>query len=200
MLLGNEQTSYIKVNKNLNNNLIHTHMRSQTNNILKSNIAKKINNNNNQSLSQLKIKKVPKLSIKTNNSIYMKKNINFSKNKCPTHRLNNISSLITEINNNENDYKDNIGNIDNVYNKTLSNLTHIKLQSQNILTQKNENLKEGELNQEAKCKKIFIKKKIIKIISKEPEVAKKRIHKNLRLLILLYLHLTKKIIIILIKM
>ena len=87
MLLGTEQTSYIKVNKNLNNNLVHTHIRSQTNNILKSNIAKKINNNNNnQSLSQLKIKKVPKLSINTNNSIYMKKNINFSRNKCPTNR------------------------------------------------------------------------------------------------------------------
>ena len=154
MLLGNEQTSYIKVNKNLNNNLVHTHIRSQTNNILKSNIAKKINNNNNQSLSQLKIKKVPKLSIKTNNSIYMKKNINFSRNKCPPHRLKNVSSLITEINNNENDYKDNLGNIENVYNKTLSNLTHIKLQSQNILTQRNENLKEGELKQDSKCKKI----------------------------------------------
>ena len=174
MLLGNEQTSYIKVNKNLNNNLVHTHMRSQTNNILKSNIAKKINNNNNQSLSQLKIKKVPKLSIKTNNSIYMKKNINFSKNKCPTHRLNNISSLITEINNNENDYKDNIGNIENVYNKTLSNLTHIKLQSQNILTQKNENLKEGELNQEAKCKKIFIKNKNYKNYIERTRSGKKK--------------------------
>ena len=174
MLLGNEQTSYIKVNKNLNNNLVHTHIRSQTNNILKSNIAKKINNNNNQSLSQLKIKKVPKLSIKTNNSIYMKKNINFSKNKCPTHRLNNISSLITEINNNENDYKDNIGNIENVYNKTLSNLTHIKLQSQNILTQKNENLKEGELNQEAKCKKIFIKNKNYKNYIERTRSGKKK--------------------------
>jgi hypothetical protein len=146
MLLNNEPISLIKVNKTLNNTKIYTHIRSQTNNQLKltKNRKKENNNKNNgQSLSQIKQKNNPRLTINTNNSIYVKKNFNFSKNKCPTNRSRNIPSLIIETNNscelNENN--------ENIYNKTQSNLTHIKLHSQNILTQRNENKKEEQKNE-----------------------------------------------------
>ena len=134
MLLYNDQIPLIKVNKTLNNTRIYTHIRSQTNNQLKKN-----KNINNQSLSQLKQKKFPKLAINTNHP-YIKKKLNFSKNKGPTNRSRNIPILITETNNT---YENNENN-ETLYIKTLSNLTHIKLQSQNILTQRNENENENK--------------------------------------------------------
>ena len=145
MLLCNEPISLIKVNKTLNNTKIYTHMRSQTNNILKS----KNKNNNNQSLSQIKQKNIPRLTINTNNPIYIKKKFNLSKNKCSTNRSRNISSLITETNNS---CEKNINN-ENIYNKTLSNLTHIKLHNQNILTQQNDNKKVPKKENDIKNKK-----------------------------------------------
>ena len=140
MLLYKDQAPLIKVNKTLNNTKIYTHIRSQTNQInqKKNQNNKLTSNNKNQCLSQIKQKKIPKLSININNSIYIKKYLNFSKNKCPTQRSRNISSLITE----SNFTNENSENNENIYNKTLSNLTHIKLHSQNILGQRNENKKE----------------------------------------------------------
>ena len=124
MLLNNEPISLIKVNKTLNNTKIYTHIRSQTNNQLKltKNRKKENNNKNNgQSLSQIKQKNNPRLTINTNNSIYVKKNFNFSKNKCPTNRSRNIPSLIIETNNscelNENN--------ENIYNKMILNIKNI---------------------------------------------------------------------------
>ena len=146
MLLYNDQVPLIKVNKTLNNTKLYTHIRSQTNqlNQNKSQNKKITSNNKTQSLSQIKQKKIPKLSINVNNSIYVKKNLNFSKNKYPTHRLRNIPSLLTETNNTY----ENSENNENIYNKTLSNLTHIKLHSQNILTQRNENIREVKKGKE----------------------------------------------------
>ena len=147
MLLYNAQIPLIKVNKNLNNTKIYTHIRSQTNNQLKLNKTKKKEIYNNQSLSQIKQKKIQKLTINTNNSLYVKKNLNFSRNKCSNNRSYNIPPLITETTN-VSEYNE---NNENIYNKTLSNLTHIKLHSQNIFTQKNENKKEKENTVEKKC-------------------------------------------------
>ena len=135
MLSFNEPIPLIKVNKTLNNTRIYSHIRSQTKNQIKQNKDKKIISNNKESLSYLKQKKNPKLTINTNHSIYIRKKLNFSKNKCSTNHSPNVTSLRTE----NNITHDNNENNENIYNKTLSNLTHIKLQSQNILTQRNEN-------------------------------------------------------------
>jgi hypothetical protein len=139
MLLCNDQIPLIKVNKTLNNTKIYTHIRSQTKKPLKPKDKNKgSNNNNNQSLSHMKQKKIPKLAINiNNNSVYIKKNLNLnlSKNKFSNNFTKKIPSIITEINtytNNEN----NCENYETTYTKTLSNLTHIKLHSQTILTQK----------------------------------------------------------------
>ena len=138
MLLYNEPIPLIKVNKTLNSTRIYTHIRSQTKNQLKQIKEKRIISNNKESLSYLKQKKNPKLTINTNHSIYIRKKLNFSKQKCSTNHSPNITSLRTETlvthENNENNE-----NNENIYNKTLSNLTHVKLQSQNILTQRNDN-------------------------------------------------------------
>ena len=143
MLLYNEQMPLIKVNKTLNNTKIYTHVRSQTNNPLKPKDKNKFINNNNLSLSQLKQKKISKLTINTNNnSIYIKKNLNFSKNKNTNNHSRNIHPIITEMSShNEN-------NNENIYNKTLTNLNHIKLQTKTILTQRKDNKKEIEKEKE----------------------------------------------------
>ena len=74
MLLYNEPIPLIKVNKTLNNTRIYSHIRSQTKNQIKQNKDKKIISNNKESLSYLKLKKNPKLTINTNHSIYIRKN------------------------------------------------------------------------------------------------------------------------------
>lgn len=157
MLLNNDNIPLMKVNKTLNNTKIYTHIRSQTNNQLKKNKNKnKIPINDNHSLSQIKQKKISKLTINTNQSIYIKKKLIFGNNKTSTSTniSYNIPHIITEINNN----KENNENNESIHNKTLSNLIHNKLLSQNILTQRNENIREkdillenqNELNHESK--------------------------------------------------
>ena len=165
MLLDKEQIPLIKVNKTNTNNQIKN-SNPQTNNINKSNIIKK-NNNNNQSLSQMKQKKIKRLTINTNNSIYFRKNINFSRNKF-SHHLKKQQAFITEINNNEND------NNENIYNKTLSNLSHIKLHSQNILTQRNENVREGQIEVGSKYKKFINKYNNNKNVNERTRSGKKK--------------------------
>ena len=139
MLLCNDQIPLIKVNKTLNNTKIYTHIRSQTKNPLKPKDKNKgSNNNNNQSLSHMKQKKIPKLAINiNNNSVYIKKNLNLnlSKNKNTNNYKKKIPTIITETytnTNNENNYE----NYETTYTKTLSNLSHIKLHGQAVLTQR----------------------------------------------------------------
>ena len=167
MLLYNDQMPLIKVNKTITNTKIYTHIRSQTNNQLKLNKNKKKESKENKSLSHLKQKKIHKLTINTNNSIYVKKNLNFNRNKNSNNLSRNIPSLITETNNS----KESIENNENIYNKTLTNLSHIKLHSQNILTQRNdnnkENKKEEKIKENEKEEKIKEKEKDKKLIVKE---------------------------------
>ena len=163
MLLYNEPIPLIKVNKTLNNTRIYSHIRSQTKNQIKQNKDKKIISNNKESLSYLKLKKNPKLTINTNHSIYIRKKLNFSKYKCSTNHSPNITSLKTENNNTLENIENNENN-ENLYNKTLSNLTHIKLQTQNIITQRNENenkKEDKELENQNESKNEHEKKKFL---------------------------------------
>lgn len=160
MLLYNEQMPLIKVNKTLNNTKVFTHIRSHTKNPLKQKDKNKSNNSNinNQSLSQIKQKKFSKLAINiSNNSVYIKKNLNLNltKNKFANNHSKNLPSLITEtITNNQNNYE----NYQTTYTKTLGNLSHIKLHSQTILTQRKENNDKKEIEKDNNNNNIIMEK------------------------------------------